>query len=222
MCRLWLKHLLPEVALLTDAFVLAFLIWYRMRKLVVPPSPARALSVPYKLLWALPTTVAEVAVIDETDPPMGSVVSPCPAQAFGPFSPGAVMVCTQVGPANTMASRAMARLKVGGVFNSRFMCTFSFWMFAFAFPCQTHSTGIRADQGKNLERPGRHPPKRMGGYGREDGRGPIRASRGSPLPGSGSGRAASATPGIPVRWRHCQAEPLPVILFISGFVQLCM
>jgi len=114
MCRLWLKHLLPEVALLTDAFVLAFLIWYRMRKLVVPPSPARALSVPYKLLWALPTTVAEVAVIDETDPPMGSVVSPCPAQAFGPFSPGAVMVCTQVGPANTTASRAMARLKVGG------------------------------------------------------------------------------------------------------------
>lgn len=105
--------MLPEVALLTDAFVLAFLIWYRMRKLVVPPSPARALSVPYKLLWALPTTVAEVAVIDETDPPMGSVVSPCPAQAFGPFSPGAVMVCTQVGPANTMASRAMARLKGG-------------------------------------------------------------------------------------------------------------
>jgi len=107
---------------LTDAFVLAFLIWYRMRKLVVPPSPARALSVPYKLLWALPTTVAEVAVIDETDPPMGSVVSPCPAQAFGPFSPGAIMVCTQVGPANTTASRAMARLKVGGGYSTVVSC----------------------------------------------------------------------------------------------------
>ncbi|MCY4309085.1 MAG: hypothetical protein OXC57_12575 [Rhodobacteraceae bacterium] len=85
---------------------------------MAPPSPDRERSILYRFEMLTYVKTALVFPTAEMVPKLISVISPVPAQAGWPTSPGAVMVCAQTGPANATTSRAAIRLKVGGGYST--------------------------------------------------------------------------------------------------------